>query len=48
GPAHDRTFTVEASVRGTPLGVGKGASKRDAEQRAAEAALAAMPTEPVE
>ncbi|HET7094379.1 MAG TPA: putative dsRNA-binding protein, partial [Thermomicrobiales bacterium] len=48
GPAHDRTFTVEASVRGTPLGVGAGGSKREAEQHAAEAALAAMPTEPVE
>jgi ribonuclease III len=47
GPDHDRTFTVEASVRGTPLGVGKGASKREAEQRAAEAALATMPAEPV-
>jgi ribonuclease-3 len=43
GPAHERIFTVEASVHGTPLGVGTGASKREAEQRAAEAALAAIP-----
>ncbi|HEU5432038.1 MAG TPA: ribonuclease III [Thermomicrobiales bacterium] len=42
GPDHDRTFTVEASVHGTSLGVGVGASKREAEQNAAEAALATL------
>jgi len=42
GPAHARTFTIEVSISGQPLGVGAGVSKRDAEQAAAAAALAAL------
>ena len=44
GPAHDRRFTVEARLEtatGTlPLGSAEGRSKKDAQQRAAEGALA--------
>jgi ribonuclease III len=39
GPDHDRVFTIEVSVGGTPLGVGTGKNKKDAEQQAAEKAL---------
>jgi ribonuclease-3 len=44
GPAHARTFTAEVLMKGEPLGVGTGASKRDAEEAAAIAALAALQT----
>jgi len=40
GPPHERTFTVAAVVGGEQLGVGHGRSKKDAEQGAAEEALA--------
>jgi ribonuclease-3 len=46
GPAHARTFVVEVSLNGEPLGVGMGSSKRAAEQEAAIAALAALRAEP--
>jgi ribonuclease III len=39
GPAHRRTFEVEAIVDSKPLGRGKGRSKKTAEQEAAERAL---------
>jgi ribonuclease III len=39
GPAHERTFTVAAMVDGRQAGVGKGGSKKDAEQAAAREAL---------
>jgi ribonuclease-3 len=39
GPAHDRTFTVDASVDGVVAGTGSGRSKKAAEQEAARAAL---------
>ena len=39
GPDHARTFTIEVSLNGRPLGTGSGATKRDAEQAAAAAAL---------
>ncbi len=39
GPAHERTFTAAAMVDGLQAGVGKGASKKDAEQEAAREAL---------
>lgn len=39
GPPHDRTFTCAAVVDGDQLGVGTGASKKDAEQTAARQAL---------
>lgn len=50
GPAHARTFTAEVSINDEALGVGTGASKRDAEQAAATVALASLqpprPSEP--
>jgi len=39
GPAHDRSFEVEASVNGEVLGRGSGRSKKAAEQAAAKQAL---------
>lgn len=42
GPDHAPTFDVEVSVAGEVLGRGQGASKKEAEQRAAAAALAAL------
>ena len=39
GPAHERTFTVEAVVGEEVLGQGKASSKKEAEQLAAEGAL---------
>ncbi|HEX9417331.1 MAG TPA: ribonuclease III [Gaiellaceae bacterium] len=45
GPPHERTFTVAAVVEGKQLGVGRGRSKKDAEQSAAEEALTALSAE---
>lgn len=42
GPDHARRFTVKVSLRGQVLGVGSGSSKKQAEQRAAEIALARL------
>jgi len=42
GPAHARRFRVEVWVDGEKLAAGAGGSKREAEQRAAECALAAL------
>ena len=42
GPPHDRTFTVQATIRGKEIGSGVGRSKKDAEQEAAQSALEAM------
>ena len=39
GPEHDRAFVVEARIPGRVLGVGRGRSKKEAEQVAAGAAL---------
>ena len=39
GPAHERTFTAAALIDGVQAGVGKGGSKKDAEQEAAREAL---------
>jgi ribonuclease III len=39
GPAHDRSFTVEARVAGEAIGRGSGSSKKAAEQAAAAEAL---------
>jgi ribonuclease-3 len=39
GPPHERRFVATVEVDGEVLGRGEGASKRDAEMRAAEAAL---------
>ncbi|MCC6790264.1 MAG: ribonuclease III, partial [Thermomicrobiales bacterium] len=46
GPAHARIFTAEVMINGEALGIGTGASKRDAEQAAATAALQAPPAAP--
>jgi ribonuclease III len=42
GPAHQRLFTTAAVVDGVQAGVGKGGSKKDAEQEAAREALAGL------
>ena len=39
GPPHDRLFTAAATVDGEKVGVGRGRSKKDAEQEAAMKAL---------
>lgn len=39
GPDHDRFFDVEVHVRGTPVGRGRGRTKKQAEQEAARDAL---------
>jgi ribonuclease-3 len=39
GPPHDRIFTAAAVLDGEEIGMGKGRSKKDAEQKAAEEAL---------
>jgi ribonuclease-3 len=45
GPPHDRVFTVAAFVEGEQVGAGTGRSKKDAEQGAAQVALAAIRTD---
>lgn len=45
GAAHDRTFTAEVTVGGHVLGTGRGKSKKEAEQAAAETALLALRAE---
>ena len=42
GPDHKKIFTAEASFRGKVIGIGMGASKKQAEQNSAKAALEAM------
>jgi ribonuclease-3 len=39
GPPHERLFTAAANVHGVQVGVGRGRSKKDAEQEAAKQAL---------
>lgn len=39
GPAHERTFTTAAVIDGEQVGIGRGSSKKDAEQQAAREAL---------
>jgi len=39
GPDHNKTFTVEVFVEGRSYGIGKGKSKKKAEQNAAQAAI---------
>jgi ribonuclease-3 len=46
GPPHERRFTCAAFIDGEQLGVGSGASKKAAEQEAAEQALEALGLEP--
>jgi len=40
GPAHERKFVVQVAVAGTVYGEGSGRSKKEAEQKAAQSALA--------
>jgi ribonuclease-3 len=42
GPPHQRTFTAAALVDGVQAGVGRGSSKKSAEQEAAQEALAGL------
>jgi ribonuclease-3 len=42
GPPHERSFTAAATIDGEQLGVGRGRSKKDAEQEAAREALALL------
>ena len=42
GPPHDRVFSVSATIAGVEVGRGRGRSKKDAEQEAAQAALEAL------
>jgi ribonuclease-3 len=42
GPPHERTFTAAAVIDGEQVGVGRGRSKKDAEQLAAREALAGL------
>jgi ribonuclease-3 len=42
GPAHDRMFTIRVSLNGETLGEGSGRSKKEAQKRAAKAALEAI------
>ena len=46
GPPHDRTFTCAAVIDGEETGVGKGPSKKAAEQEAAREALAKLGSQP--
>jgi len=42
GPDHDKMFSVQVTVNGTVVGRGEGHSKKEAEQKAAAEALAAI------
>ncbi len=44
GPSHQRSFTVSVQFQGEVLGTGTAKSKKEAEQRAAAAALETKPT----
>ena len=46
GPPHARTFTAAALVDGERAGIGRGSSKKRAEQEAAREALALLAAEP--
>ena len=39
GPDHNKVFTVEVSIKGTPCGIGKGKTKKSAQQLAAKECL---------
>ena len=42
GPDHDKTFEVVISIAGKTYGMGRGRSKKEAEQQAAEEALRSL------
>jgi len=46
GPPHDRRFVCAAMIDGQQLGIGRGSTKKAAEQEAAHQVLAAMGIEP--
>jgi ribonuclease-3 len=46
GPPHDRRFVCAATIDGEQLGVGRGSTKKAAEQEAARQVLAVMGIEP--
>jgi ribonuclease-3 len=46
GPPHDRRFVCAAHVAGAQLGIGRGSTKKAAEQEAARQALEALGVEP--
>lgn len=48
GPEHERTYEIEVLIGDTPYGVGRGKSKKSAEQAAAAAALARLAEHPEE
>ncbi len=46
GPDHQKLFEVRLTIRGRDLGMGRGRSKKEAEQRAAKEALEAIQSAP--
>ena len=46
GPPHQRTFTAAAVIDGVEVGIGRGMSKKDAEQHAARQALERLAGQP--
>jgi len=42
GPAHNRTFVSSVLLNGQELGIGRGKSKKEAEQQAAQCAMRSM------
>ena len=42
GPPHDRRFVCAATIDGEQLGIGRGSTKKAAEQEAAKQALVAL------
>ena len=48
GPPHDRRFVCAAQIDGEQMGIGRGRSKKSAEQEAAREALMALGVAPVE
>ncbi len=46
GPDHAKTFTAVVLLAGSPQGAGEGTTKKEAEQRAAEMAWAALQADP--
>jgi ribonuclease-3 len=48
GPPHDRVFTSAAVIDGAEAGIGRGSSKKAAEQKAAQEALARLAEESAE
>ena len=47
GPDHNKRFFVEVDLNGASIGAGNGRSKKEAEQMAAKAAVAALTGEPL-